>query len=146
MSEGQALIAVLLAMAVIWVVIMWASSRIAGWSKLARFYNAAQPFDGTRWLWQFIALRHYWGYGLVTVGASAQGIYLSLLALGGVQGHRPLFIPWAEVSVTGPDRMTSFYQAELRFQQVPDVPVRIKRSLFDKLRAVNPELNLKPTA
>ncbi len=142
MSEGQVLLVVFLAMAVMWVVIMWACSRIAGWSKLACCYTAAQPMGRTRWLWQFVALRHYWGYGLITVGASAQGIYLSLLALGRVQGHRPLFVPWEEVEVTLPDRMTSFYQAELRFKQVPDVPVRIKRSLFDKLRAVNPELEL----
>ncbi len=138
MSEGLVLLVVFLAMAAIWVGIMWAGSRIAGWSKLARFYTADQPMDGRRWPWQFIALRHYWGYGLVTVGANGQGIYLSLLALGGVQGHRPLFFPWTEVSVTVPDRMTFFYQAELRFSQVPDVPVRIRRSLFDKLCAVNP--------
>ncbi len=139
MSEGQALIVVLMALAVIWVAIMWASSRIAGWSDLARVYRAAGPFDGTRWLWQFIALRYYWGYGLVTVGANSRGLYLALLAAGEWQGHRPLFIPWSEVSVREPGRMKAFYQAELRFRRAPDVPIRIKSSLAARLDSVNPE-------
>ena len=128
------------AMVMIWVAIMWATARIAGWSDLARVYGETRPFGGCRWRWQFIALRYYWGYGLVTVGASSHGLYLSVLAMGEWQGHDPLFIPWAEVTVKRPERMRLFYQAELRCRRVPGVPIRIKRSLLDKLRTVHPEL------
>ena len=140
MSELQALALVMAILVVTWVAIMWASSRIAGWSDLARAYPVTRPFGGNRWRWQFIALRYYWGYGLVTVGASSEGLYLSVLAFGEPQGHDPILIPWTEVTVGRPERMTAFYQAELRSRRVPGVPIRIKRSLLDKLRSVNPEL------
>ncbi len=140
MSEAQALVLVVAALVVIWVAIMWASARIAGWSDLARAYPATRPFGGGLWRWQFIGLRYYWGYGLVTVGASSEGLYLSLLAFGEPQGHHPILIPWTEVTIGRPDRMAAFYQAELRCRRVPGVPIRIKRSLLDKLRRVNPDL------
>ena len=140
MSEGQLLIQILLIFAVFWIALMFFSARVGGWKDLARVYRASRPFEGTRWLFQFIAMRYYWGYGLVTIGASSEGLSLSVLAAGEVQGHPPLFIPWAEVAVDEPEHMKRFYQAELRFRQAPDVRVRINRSLLAKLRSVHPEL------
>jgi hypothetical protein len=119
--------------------ILHISARISGWSELSRVYRADQPFNGTCWHGQFIALRHYWGYGLITAGANRHGLYLNLF-LGRLQGHPPLVIPWSDVTVTNPRRMRSIYQAELRFQQCGGVAVRIRGSLLVRLRSVYPEL------
>ena len=140
MSEGQALVLVVVVGAASWVAIMFAIARIGGWSDLARVYRASGRFHGTRWRCEFFAMRYYCGYGFVTVGASAQGLSLSLPALGGLQGHPPLFVPWADVSLAEPEHMRAFYSTELRFRRVPDVRVRISSALRARLESVHSEL------
>ncbi len=141
MSEVQVVLIIAISGAGIWFVIMYASSVIGGWSALARAYRDTQPFKGSLWRGQFVAMRHYWGYGLITVAANSKGLRLSLLALGRLQHHPALFIPWREVTVRKPGRLKAFYRAELRFHRAPDVPLRIKGSLLTKLSSINPKLH-----
>ncbi len=97
-------------------------------------------FKGRLWRGQFVAMRHYWGYGLITVGASSEGLHLSVFVLGRLQFHPALFIPWRDVTVREPHHLKVFYEAELRFHREPEVPVRIHASLLTKLSSINPEL------
>ena len=84
-----------------WLGLMYASSVLGGWSTLARVYRGTQPFKGRVWHGQFVAMRHYWGYGLISVGASSEGLHLSVFVLGRMQFHPALFIPWRDVTSGG---------------------------------------------
>ena len=99
MSDVQVVLIIAIAGAGIWFVLMYASSVLGGWSTLAHAYRATQPFKGRLWHGQFVAMRHYWGYGLITVGASSEGLHMSLYVLGPLQYHPALFIPWRDVTV-----------------------------------------------
>ena len=74
MSDVQVVSIIAIAGGGFWFALMYASS----WSTLARSYRGARPFKGRLWRGQFVAMRHYWGYGLITVGASSEGLHLSV--------------------------------------------------------------------
>lgn len=71
-----------------------------GWRGLASAYAATAPFAGpvSRWNTGRIGLARY-GTSL-TVGADPVGLFLAVLPLFRI-GHRPLFIPWDEVTHVG---------------------------------------------
>ena len=140
MSDVQVVLIIAVAGAAIWFVVMYASSVLGGWSTLARAYRGTPPFKGRLWHGQFVAMRHYWGYGLITVGASSEGLHMSLYVLGPLQHHPALFIPWRDVTVREPAHLKAFYKAELRFHRAPEVPVRINASLLTKLSSINRKL------
>ncbi len=68
MSDVQVVLIIAIVGTAIWLVLMYVSSVLGGWSTLARVYQATQSFKGRLWHGQFVAMRHYWGYGLITVG------------------------------------------------------------------------------
>ena len=140
MSDVQVVLIIAIAGAGIWFVLMYASSVLGGWSTLAHAYRATQPFKGRLWHGQFVAMRHYWGYGLITVGASSEGLHMSLYVLGPLQYHPALFIPWRDVTVGKRARFKAFYEAELKFHRAPEVPVRINASFLTKLSSINRKL------
>ena len=122
MSGVQGVLIIAIAGAGIWLVLMYASAVLGGWSTLARAYHGTQPFEGRLWHGQFVAMRHYWGYGLITVGASSEGLHMSPYVLGRLQFHPALFIPWRDVTLREPAHLKAFYKAELRFHRAPTCP------------------------
>jgi hypothetical protein len=110
-----------------------AISRLTGWAALARFYAAKQPFEGTKWRFQSGSMRFQSGYNnCLTIGANTIGLFVSVLFLFR-PGHPPLLIPWNEITTS--ERTVLWIKiVELRFRSVPNVPLRLRGSLMDKVR------------
>jgi hypothetical protein len=117
----------------LWLFVGHLTSVLTGWRRLAGRYRLTGHFHGTRH--RFRTCRFRWGkYGhSVTVGTSADGLYFAL-TLPILAGHPPLFIPWADVSVT-PVRVWFFRYVEFRFAQAPSVPIRVPESLGKRIAA-----------
>jgi hypothetical protein len=117
----------------IWILVAFLLSRVGGWSALSSYYRAQQPFFGTLFRFQAAQFRYGTNYnGCLNFGAATEGLYVVPMLLFRAF-HPPLLIPWSEV-VARPIKLWRFFNfVELRFQRVPDVPVRIKPSLAAKL-------------
>jgi|SRR5579862_3687430 len=110
------------------------TSFLSGWFGLARKYRANQSFEGERWNFQSAKFIFVFGYTyLLTIGASAEGLFLSVFFLFRV-GHPPLFIPWQDISVR-PTKFLWFQMYQFEFRQKPSVKVRLRESLGKKIQA-----------
>jgi len=116
----------------VWILISFLASRLSGWHRLAKEYPVHNPFEGKPRRFQTLWMRYGSHYGnITTVGANAQGLYLSVLFLFRI-GHDPLFIPWSEITAaetTG----GLFKRIRLQFKRLPAVPVIIDRRLAEIL-------------
>ena len=120
-------LAVFLAIAV-WVAILNVLARVGGWIALAEVYPAAGGFEGDRWWFQSAQMRWRVNYGgVLTVGASPRGLYLSVLLPFRI-AHPPLFIPWADISASERKGLAAGY-VELRFRRAPGIPLRVMERL-----------------
>jgi hypothetical protein len=117
----------------VWLLVALFISRVGGWSTLAEYYRADQPFFGTLFRFQAASFRAGSNYnGCLNFGANGEGLYLRPMLLFRAF-HPPLFIPWSEVSAQ-PIKLWLFFNfVELRFHRSPAIPVRIKPALANKL-------------
>lgn len=123
-----AIIFLLFAFPVVWLLSMWLTAQLSGWARLAELYRLSGEFDGRIWEWQTGYMRFYCHYGNVLIaGADSQGLYLSLFKLFRV-GHPPLFIPWRDITVG-----RVWWWTELRFPRADSVPLRIGPKLTKHL-------------
>jgi hypothetical protein len=111
-------------------------SWISGWSLLARRFRATEPFVGERWNWQSLIFRGWCGYNnCVTVGASPQYLYLSVMRPFKLMFHPPLLIPWNEISVEcGRTLFGLLEYARLRIGTSELVTLRIQGRLVARVR------------
>jgi hypothetical protein len=117
------------AIVAVWAAVPWAS----GWRQLARVYELRNEFEGEKRRFQSAWMRLGMRYGnCLTVGANRQGFYLASWPPF-LPGHPPLFVPWGEIQAR-PWKSIWMRGTELRFRQVPSVPVRIRLSLAAWLR------------
>ena len=117
----------------LWVLITLVLSLVGGWSTLAQYYQAQQPFFGTLIRFQAAQFRAGTNYnGCLNFGAGSEGLYLVPMAIFRAF-HPPLLIPWNDISARPIKVWSIFDLVELRFQRAPNIPVRIKPSLVTKL-------------
>lgn len=116
-----------------WVVVSFSLSRTSGWTKLAECYRSEQPFLGALIRFQAAQFRRSTNYnGCLNFGGDPAGLYVAPMLLFRAF-HSPLLIPWDEITAR-PIKVWRFWNfVELRFQRVPDVPVKIKPALAEKL-------------
>jgi hypothetical protein len=118
----------------IWIGIGVLISHIGGWASLTGPYRASVGFSGERWKFQSAGMRYWTNYsGCLTVGASYEGLYVSILFLFRT-GHPPLLIPWKEISACR-KRLLGREIVELRLGRELSIPFRIIPRLADRLRA-----------
>jgi hypothetical protein len=118
----------------VWVAVNFLISWIGGWFELSRTYRATQEFNGQIWRFQDVYLRLLTRYhGAVSVGASQEGLYLSVIFLVR-PGHPPLFIPWQDISVK-PGKVLWVRVYQFQFRQVPSVRLRLKEKLVKDIQA-----------
>jgi hypothetical protein len=123
--------------AVTWMLVSFALSRFGGWTTLAGYYPAEHPFEGKLIRFQAAQLRRGTNYnGCLNFGASYEGLYIVPM-LPFRAFHPPLLIPWTDITAR-PYKLWRFWNfVELRFQRAPDIPVRIRQSLAEKLAAAS---------
>ena len=128
-----AIVGFLIVFPLFWCGVVYLTSLIGGWMRLANHYRYDGNFQGQQWSFQGarIGLSSY--SGVLTVGANWEGLYLKTMFLFRC-GHPPLFIPWHDLSVkqTG----TIFKSVEFRFQRVSSVRVKLSQRLSDQLAEV----------
>ncbi len=116
------------AFVVFWVFVVFLTSWVSGWSKLATVYPGRRPFNETCWRMQSGRFRWGMGYnGILNVCADAQALHLSVLFLFR-PGNPPLSIPWEDI--TGRRRGLG---VELRCRRAESVPIRISTRLAGAL-------------
>ena len=116
------------AFAIFWVAVVWFNALLRGWSKLADAYPSRIPFNERCWSMQSARFRWGAGYnGVLRICADSQALHLSVFPLFR-PGNPPLSIPWEDVSA----RQRPF-GVELRFYRAEGVPMRISRSLAERL-------------
>jgi hypothetical protein len=110
-----------------WAFVLNLVGLMSGWWTLARHYRTRSPFEGTRFRLCSgrLGLSNY-GSSLV-IGVNADGLYLSVFFFFR-PGHPPLFIPWSEIVATSAKGWL-FQYLDLRFQQAPDLRLRISHAL-----------------
>lgn len=129
MERGLAWPLFLMFFAGLWISVSLLLSWIGGWAALARSYPLATEFDGRRWRFRSVVVRHanplrYTGYGsCVTLGANVRGLYLAVFPLFRI-GHPPLFIPWADVRIAKHAGLFFSY-LDFRFLRAEGVRLRL---------------------
>jgi len=116
-----------------WILVAFFISRVGGWKRLAESYSTDQPFFGTTYRMRAAQMRRGTNYnGCLNFGVNGEGLYMVPMALFRVF-HAPLFIPWSEIAAKPVKLWRVFNFVELRFRRVPEVPVKIKSTLAEKL-------------
>jgi hypothetical protein len=120
----------------VWVAASLLVSLLGGWNWLAQRYRYAGTFTGTQWSFRSGQMRWFTNYNnCLTVGASPEGLFLSILFLFR-PGHPPLLIPWQDISVSANKRSILWLGSyvEMRLGGPFGVRFRIRARLADQLR------------
>lgn len=134
MNKKLVIATIVLSFAAIWWAVMWMSARFSGWTELTFHYKDQNRFIGNKWFGQFAAMRSDWGYGLITVGANTDALYIAAPLAGSWFVHPPLYIPWKEIAISDNTSWTrNVYPIELAFDKAPGIPLRITDTLYKKL-------------
>jgi len=113
--------------------ILYLTGQLSGWALLARRFRASVPYSGEKWGWQSVMFRGWLGYNnCVTVGATPEGLYLSLQVLRII--HPDLFIPWREIEVETGKGMFGRDMAQFRMGTDERVTMRVYGKLIDRIR------------
>src|SRR5581483_1529962 len=79
-----------------WVFVLWLTSELSGWRKLAAVYRAQHRPNGKCFLIQSAKIGDMWYRGCLTIYTSGEGLYVSLWPVFRFR-QPPLFIPWSAV-------------------------------------------------
>ena len=117
----------------VWIGILRFASAVSGWRALAAQYPAREPFSGP--IRRFEHIRLGWSnyQNCVNVGASGEGLYLTLWFLFR-PFHPPLFIPWSELSAKVA-RGWLVNRLELRFNLCPGIILLVSEQLGRQIAA-----------
>ena len=86
----------------LWSFVCWLIALVGGWSGLAQRYRATStPPPGSKKIDHTYGTLGIASYrGTLNIAIAPGGLHLSVMRIFQV-GHPPLFIPWADVRVTG---------------------------------------------
>ncbi len=105
-------------------------SRFSGWARLAEYYKAGLPFEGSKLI--LGARMNSANYGFSLMGANIQGFSLEA-ALMIRSGHPALFFPWSEM--TAKEAPGIFYpRVFVEFKKVPGVVLAVYKKDILKLK------------
>lgn len=122
----------LLLICVVWIVVMYAVSRIGGWSRLAVHYRETSPHEGRKIRFQSASMRWMTGYNnCLTFGPGRDGLHISALLPMRIS-HPSLMVPWAEISSTRYEGRF-FKSCRLHFAGCPEVKFIVTTRLMAKI-------------
>lgn len=111
-------------------------SHMSGWSTLAQRFRFEGTFTGQRWTFRCAQMRWLSNYNnCLTVGASPEGLYISMLFLFRI-GHPALLIPWHEISVSTKQWSLRWFGSyvEMTLGGPAGLPFRIRPKLAARLQ------------
>jgi hypothetical protein len=118
---------------------MCSAAYLTGWKRLEKRFATDVPFVGTLWRWQSISMRYGSHYNnCAIVGASAEGLYLSLPWWIGF-GHKDLLIPWSELARTGTQRVLWVEMIGYRIGSEEHIPLMLRSGLVAKIEQARAE-------
>jgi len=117
----------------LWIGVIFLIALIGGWRSLAeRYASGPGEYTGARWHMRSGTMRGGARYNnILTVGADARGLYLSVLFLFR-PGHSPLFIPWDQIEMRE-RRGWMFSYVDFVFKAVPGVQLTVSPRLAEEL-------------
>ncbi len=127
----SALQIILIIYGIIGFVLLWILSGhgvayMSGWKRLAGKFQAPHPYSGTKiFIWHAVmnALSRY--DNVLYIGVDAEGLHLRTSILLRI-GHRPLLIPWNEISIEPESRVLFFIPVTvLLLGREAQIPCRI---------------------
>lgn len=128
---------VFIILAILYVGLFYAISRLCGWHDLAKQYAGQQRYQG-EWLSHpegddpklgglVVYFKNITSENAIKMGADREGLYLET-SLGFRLFHPPLFIPWNDVSSTALREVPWLKKKNLvrfTFAMHPDIPVSV---------------------
>lgn len=117
----------------LWLLIGAIISHTGGWRSLAKIYRTEVAFHGAKWSGQSGQMRRLTNYnGVLTLGASREGLYLACMFLFRFM-HPPLLIPWSEIKVQRKKGWVFDYVIFTLGHELA-IPLRIRAKLAERLR------------
>ncbi len=117
----------------IWCGVVALLSVVGGWSRLASVYRAEGEYTGPIWHFQTVRMGMTRYRGVLTAGATPEGLYLAVMPLFRV-AHPPLWIPWNDVEIIEQAGLLGLSRA-FRFAQKPEIVLFMLPNLSEKLLA-----------
>jgi hypothetical protein len=117
----------------LWFLVAIIISYTGGWRSLSKTYRTQVPFNGAKWRGQSGQMRRLTNYnGVLTLGASQEGLYLACMFLFRFM-HPPLLIPWSEIKVRRKKGWVFDYVIFTLGRELA-IPLRIRAKLAERLR------------
>ncbi len=111
-----------------------AVGKLGGWTRLGYSYQSHEVPIGTCFRFQSVDFRWLIGYGgCVRSTVTSGGLHLAAPIIFRI-GHPSLLFPWEQIAAKSIKVLGMDY-VELRFQEQPDLMIRIRRWLADKIQA-----------
>jgi len=108
-----------------------------GWNTLLPFYPTTEPFEGN--LHSFVSgkmgLANYGS--CLKVGVNDRGLYLWVILPLQIS-HKPLFIPWSEITAKQVQIFKFFTRVQLNFAKAPSVWLALGKPFILKLKEESP--------
>ena len=124
--------AILVTFTGLWLFVITILSYVSGWAALAKRYASSGDFEGSIWKWQSGSMRATNFNSCLTIGASARGLYLALIAP--LRFRSPaLLVPWNEIAVSRKQRFL-MQMVCLELGRELKIPFWIRPRLAETLR------------
>ncbi len=125
-----------LAFPLMWCAACYLLAVLGGWVSLGRLYRLDRRFAGETWHFRSGQFRYVVSYGnMLTLGASTEGMYLSVLFLFRA-GHPALLVPWSAVR-KGRRGLFNILTTPLYVGERPSVRVSISTRLVRKMEDIS---------
>jgi hypothetical protein len=117
----------------LWLFVITILSYISGWAALAKRYPYGNDFEGQTWKWQSGTMRGTNFNSCLTIGSSARGLYLGLIAP--LRFRNPaLLVPWNEIAISRKQRFL-MQMVCLELGRELRIPFWIRPGLAETLRS-----------
>src|SRR5512137_495641 len=124
------LFALLIAPAVIFLL-----SRVSGWRTLADRYPCHEPMPVPRKLFGYGVFRKWIGYnGAFMVAGNYRGLYLFPLPVLLSFCHKPILIPWSEITMIRVRKVWKSEAFEIHTRRAPELDFALQKGTFEFIR------------
>jgi hypothetical protein len=124
-------VAIALAYVGLWWLILQSIAYLSGWKRLALLFPAQGSPPAHAFRWQHISFGAINYSGCITLGVSAEGLYVAVVRLFST-GHVPLQIPWSALRVVQVHEGWMLRWATLEIDAGKPIKLRIPGRVLDE--------------